>query len=114
MYQNMRVPVITGDFITNPSICTVSEIKKDGEVVAPVYIDSKTDDVKYGVLIEYGNYLYIENKSDSIYDIQISFEVVDKIVMIVKPGSNYSIKIVTTTFLSLKNVATNETVLFTL
>ena len=111
MYQNMRVPVITGGFITDEDKCKVLEIKKDGEVVIPVYIDSKTDETKFGVLIEYGNYLYIENKPNSGYDIHISFETPDTLVKIIAQRTNYSIKIICKAFLVIKNVSTEETAL---
>ena len=113
MYQNMRVPVISGNVITNLDLFTIAEMKNLKEVVAPVYIDSLTDDGKYGMLIEYGNYLYIGNKPESGYDIDISFETLDKVVRTVKQGQNYSIKIVCKTFLTAKSVTTGEAVLFT-
>ena len=113
MYQNMRVPVITGDFISDPTICTYAEIKKDKEVVAPVTIGSASDNIKYGLLIEYGNYLYIENKPNSGYNIVVSFETPSKNVKKIVQGTNYSIEIVCKTFLELENVNTKETVLFT-
>lgn len=114
MYQNMSVPVISGDFITNESICTVAEKRNDGESFNPVYIDSLTDTIKYGMMINYGNYLYIENKPDSGYNINVAFEEPTKIVKIINQGKNYSIKIVCKTFLQITNATTLEAVFTTL
>ena len=109
MYQNMRVPVITGAIISNTNVFgTVAEIKKDGEVVLPVFIDSKTDNTRYGVLIEYGNYLYIENKPNSGYKIKISFIDRGLAVKIISPGTNYSVQICCTTFVTMESVSSNE------
>lgn len=111
MYQNMRVPVITGGIISNSNVFgSIAEIKKDGEVVLPVFIDSKTDNSRYGILIEYGNYLYLENKPNSGYNIKISFIDRSLTIKIINPGTNHSIKICCTTFVTIEAVSSNEIV----
>lgn len=111
MYQNMRVPVITGSIISNSNVFgSIAEIKHDGEVVSPVFIGSVTDNSKYGILIEYGNYLYIENKPNSGYSIKISFIDRSLTVKIINPGNNYTIQICCTTFVTIEAVSSNEIV----